>query len=447
MNAASINFIRILKRNSNKAYSLADSGLNSLFRLSCGIMIAQLGGPEAFAQYILLNTLYFIVLGLVAAACDTPMLNLAPGQEAPLRKTFISWSAQRSRRFALLVFAIGLLAIPLTRALGLDTVTYFGFLVATLSGISAQFNRAALQASFRMKRALLADCITPIVVLATTLLSAGLLNTPNIGFWWGSAVGLAISSALMKQRDGKVKNPTPHADLQTRAKTSGRSILIGSIANTANSRALPYLLGIIGGSAQIASFGAAWTLLGPLRLTVMALANLLRPHLASLYGRKDENGFKRALRTAYLLVAFCGFTLALALFIFGEPLVALLFGNGLEVSSGLLVFAVAYATLDATTSLQMIHLQIRFTEGPAYTAKLRIQAAILSLSVLIPCILAFNTYGAFAALIAAESFYAIRALHRIRSETSKTAPVDRISHPSSDLACRITDAPSTIVNA
>jgi O-antigen/teichoic acid export membrane protein len=139
----------------------------------------------------------------------------------------------------------------------------------------------------------------------------------------------------------------------------------------------------------------------------MALSNLLRPRLSLAKGSNDSAAFQRMYKRALSIVLLCGLLATGAVTLIGSLVVELLFGTELAGAGSLLPFAMIYATIDALTTCQMVARQIDDTNGAAHTARFRIYAAILSLTLLVPMTHYLGLQGSIGALIIAEIFYGV----------------------------------------
>ncbi|HBM86112.1 MAG TPA: hypothetical protein DD423_04910 [Opitutae bacterium] len=402
----------------DKFYGFADSGLISLFRFACGIAMARIAGAEGFATYVLLMSTAVIFQMLPTTLYLTPLLNLGNSGKQDSYITLNRWAKRGILRAALLFIGIGTLALLMLPQKALPTATGLSFLAATACMLVQQFLRARLQLQFKQRQAFISDCATVTVHIATslTLWKNGLAAQP--AFWLGGCISCLLGSALMRLSLGRTP-PTYECDhsLQKTAASSGRVMLIGSIANTACSRFQPFVIGLIASTAAIAQYGVAWTLIGPIRMLSMALTSLLRPRLSLCCKTQDHQAFQGIYYRALSLISIFGAAGIIASFILGEWTIATLFGDELSSASNLLPLALLYATLDALTTSQMVACQIGNKDGPALTSKLRVHSAIISLLLLVPMTYAFGLYGTIGSLIIAELYYALRINQRSQRDS------------------------------
>ena len=414
----------------DKFYGFADSGLLSLFRFACGIAMARIAGAEGFATYVLLMSTAVIFQMLPTTLYIAPLLNLGNRGAQDSYITLHKWAQRGVLRASLLFIAIGSAALWLVPQAALTLTTGLSFLAAACALLLQQLFRARLQLQFKQRQALLADSITIALHIAS---SWGLWQTgcaPQAAFWLGAGLSALLGSAIMRLALGRT--PTDYARdeaLQSNAASTGRVMLIGSLAYTACSRLQPYVIGLIASTAVIAQYGVAWTLIGPIRMLSMALTSLLRPRLSLYSQAHSRNAFNRVYQRAQRLILVVGSAGILASFVLGEWGVITLFGHELRSASKLLPLALLYATLDAMTTCQMVACQIGDDDGPALTSKLRVHAAIISLLLLAPLTYFFSAYGTIASLIIAELYFAYGISRRARRNSAGNGDAQQSQAP------------------
>ena len=402
-------------QNRDKFYGLADNAFLSLFRFGSGLAIARLAGAEVFAAYILLVTTSVIFQILPSTSYLIPLLNRGTGAAPQEYAALCTWAQRGVERATLGFLLIGSLTLLCLPNLPVDLPTGSAFLATACCQLWQHTKRTRLQMEFKQAHALLADLLASGLHLG---LSAWLWHRGlplHTAFWCGAAAGAILGGSLMARHMRRLKLD---ADADTQplidsAQSKGRAMLRGSIANTACSRLQPYLLAWIASPEMLAFYGVLWTLIGPVRLLSMALTNLLRPRLALYQNQQQPAQFKRTYNLALVILIGGGAAATLGAGILGDWAISLLFGAELGPASRWLSLALVYATLDATTTCQMIALQIRRDDGAALTARLRIHAAIISLALVVPATLYLGLTGTIGSLLLAELYYAI-ACSRIK---------------------------------
>jgi O-antigen/teichoic acid export membrane protein len=413
-------------KNRDKFFTLADSGVVSIGRLLVSIALARLATTQGFADYILLLSVNVILLSLPATTIITPMVNLATGRRSGDRAAVFRWSHKRLRTVYSLFPILALVGLPIVLYADMSIWVYAGFAFATTAGLELQFQRACLQAVFRTQWALIADCIYLFVTILGIAVAFSTGSSPVGGFWWGSAIGGALGASAMwfarmrnSNPENSPRNDHPEKAIMERARQDGRDMLTGSIANSACSRLQPFVLSLVAGASAVASFGAAWTLVGPLRMLSAALNGMLRPRLAIHLANNDPKAFNRLQYAVYAALGAAGLAGVGIMIVIGPAIAAFLFGESLRAVGYVLPVALAYGTLDAITTSQMIVMQVKLGRGARTASRLRIQAAVVSLVLIVPACMYFGAWGAFLALIVAEGIYALQASRKLASTQSK----------------------------
>ncbi len=397
-------------QNTDKFYGLADSALISAFRFACGLAIARLGGPEIFATYILYVTTNVIFQLIPSASYLTPLLNRGTGACPAVYGSLCQWAQRGVERTALVFFFSGCLLMAALAPLGvLSAVTALGFLGTASMLLLQNAARTRMQMEFKLSHALLADTTSCLLHVLTTLVLW--LNDWSIlsAYWWGACIGSLYGWLRMRSVAKPLRPEATRESIEAvkQAKQDSKSILRGSIANSACSRIQPYLLGSIASVETLAHFGVLWTLIGPIRLLTMAISNLLRPRLALYANQARELTFQKTYRLTLLLVVLCSSAACVLSIAYGTHITGLLFGVELQGAGHLLYMALLYAGLDALTSCQMIATQILHANGAQLTARLRIHSAVIALALFVPATLSLGLAGTIGSLIAAELYYAI----------------------------------------
>jgi O-antigen/teichoic acid export membrane protein len=398
-------------KNTDKFHGIADSMVISLGRLAAGVALARLAGAEAFAHYILFSMAAVILLNIPGAAIITPMVNLATGMDPAQRRSMIAWTRRRMLPLYKVTAGLAVAAVPLFLYLDFDTIVYAGFGAAVLSLLELQCARACLQALFKMKVALLADTLATLATAGAVTIAYLMGWSAVAGFWWGTALA-SLSAAWLMRRAVQGPRPAdnlPRASVMQEARRSGKAMLAGSLANSACSRIHPFVLGSMASTLALANFGVSWSFIGPMRMLSTALNGILRPRLAIHQAKNDPGAVRKTFWLTAGAFASIGMTGIILSLVLGPWIVHLVFGEAFSMASRLLPLAIAYGTLDALTTSQMVALQTTRQDGAAIASKLRIKAAMISVVLLLPLSYLHGATGAYGALLVAECFYGFRA--------------------------------------
>ncbi|MCH6258087.1 lipopolysaccharide biosynthesis protein [Puniceicoccaceae bacterium K14] len=408
--------------NLDKLYSMFDAAMLSVSRLLVGVVIARTSGVDDFSQYILFTAISVIFTNLVSSRFITPLSNLAAGRSRDERRKVYHWARIRIRRTHLVALCLVLVAGIFVAEGAIAWLVLLGFGLASVLELERYRLRTQLQIGFEMKRGALADAAG--IAIMGIIFAGGivLFELPVLFFWWGSVVGSLVSIILMNPNSekGSPNDSDELGEADSRSLESiGSTMLIGSVANSACSRVQPFALKTLGGSIAVASFGAAWTFVGPIRMLTAALGGMLRPRLALYHNRGDKKSFQSLARRVNALLGACGGAGVLFSAFFGTEAMIFVFGDSLKSAGILLPFALAYGTIDAMTSMQMIGLQVLGKKGAQAATRLRITTAVASVILLIPSCYYWGALGAYGSLLVAEAIYGVGAFVYLRLQSDK----------------------------
>lgn len=416
MKAKLIGFLK-----SDKLNSLGGSAVLSLGRLGATVAMARIASPEDFARFILLVSASVIFLNIPMSSILTPMVNRAGGLDAGGRRAMMEWTHLRLLRFLGIGGVVALPGVWLAPMGGLSLAVYLGFIATVLSGGELLYQRSRLQVLFRMSRAFWADVLGLSGMVLGVVLAVFLDLSVLACFWWGSFAGQGLAIAMMQLGAGESVSKTKlSGSVLEKVRKEGYYMLGGSLANSAGARLQPFILAGVGTALTVAQFGMAWTLVGPIRMLSGGLSSVLRPRLAVFHGQGDVIRFQRMLISVQSLIGAAGLGATVVGVFWGSEIAGLVFGNGLQGVGRLVPLALLYGTVDALTTSQMIALQIKVPNGAGRASRFRLEAAIVSLLLLVPACYFGGAWGAFCGLLAAELGYALRAGLALRKDAKRT---------------------------
>mgnify|MGYP006086425699 CR=1 FL=1 len=400
--------------NTDKFYSMADSGILSLGRLAVGVVLARVAGAEAFGEFVLLTTIGVIIMSLVTAKYFTPMIVLTSGALDVGKGRVIGWFKARLLRVHLVGIVLGVTGLTVVNFFDFDLWIYLAFIASTLSGLELCFYRSRMQSEFRMRRGLNADILGLLSMGGVMYLMWFHFDRPALGFWIGSSIGSGCAIFLMRRclpenRDANIGSIELEKTELMETTRMGNSMFVGSMANSICSRVQPFVLASVGGTIAVATFGVAWSFLGPIRMLTASLTGVLRPRLAKFRQKEDWVAFNRYSRLSCRTLGVVGAVGVVIAAVLGPNIAVFVFGEPMRSAGYLLPIAFAYATLDAVTTVQMISIQAKGASGAAWATKQRIHVAVLSLVLIGPSCYYFEGWGAFGALLVSESVYLLKA--------------------------------------
>ncbi len=399
--------------NTDKYYAMADTLSISLLRLVISIELARLAGPELFAVYVLLLAGEMIWSNVSASMLIVPMLSIAPGLPVEQRQGLMRYMLGRYRYWLVLTAGLGLLLSPIAMLFDLKLLTWLGFCTGLAASIWSGALRGCMQCGFTTRRALAADTCALLIPASGTLLCASWGGDPLTCYYWLYAAGWLLAGSAMSPKQlftsGDGHHPPPD-ELVAKIKRMSLPVLTGSVANSACSRSHPYILGLVAGGMQVSLFGAANTLIGPMRMLVMAMNTVLRPRLALYHGRGEYAASRRMLLIVAGLFVLTGAALTVLMSVMGRWLAVLVFGDEFASLGVVLPAASIYATFDAVTTCLMIAMQVQLDRGAVYAARLRMAAAVVSLMLAWPACAMWGVIGSFGVLALCELVYMLLAV-------------------------------------
>eukprot|EP00752_Nemacystus_decipiens_P013694 g12147.t1 len=275
----------------DKYFLLANTGWRSLSRFTVNVLVAKLAGAETYATLVLLLTAEIIVTTLLSAWLVVPMMNTTSGSSAATRSAVGRYALMRSVRWAGLLGLVALLVWAVIGFKDLGPLLATGIVLYVFMACVLQALRAWRAVCFESWHVFWADLVVFGLPIAAVLsahygnVSISLLQV----LVWSSAVSAALACLLMMGKQVKELLQAGPIEESTRRRMAVQSgpILVGSLANTAGSRAYPILLSAIAISVEVARFGAVLTLIGPMRMLGMALSGVIRPRFALYYNQGE----------------------------------------------------------------------------------------------------------------------------------------------------------------
>ncbi len=172
----------------------------------------------------------------------------------------------------------------------------------------------------------------------------------------------------------------------------------------------PFVLGAAANVLAVGLFGAANTLVGPVRVVGGALGEVLRPRLALHFGADgDPQRARRAFLRAVAFVLVLGGALLAASIAAGATIAELVFGPDFVGLGDVLVAAAVFASMATLCNLLVVAMQTADRDGPAHATRWRMRAALLSVALVWPACALDGARGAFTAMSIAELVFLVAA--------------------------------------
>jgi O-antigen/teichoic acid export membrane protein len=298
--------------------SLADQAVASITNFATGVIIARASSKEEFGLYTLGFTLVLLLTDLQTALIATPYMVFAPRLKDESHALYTG-----STLIHQLVF--GVLA---TLAVGIERILWALAAVGSLLMLR-EFVRRICFALLKLKTVFAFDLVIGVCQVGGLLLLAHFhVVTASRAYWFvGSLCGIAVLCWLwLNRRLYQLKFSEAVADLK-RNWNFARWVFASGLVATCGLNLYPWLLAFYHGTAAAGVFAACMGVVSASNPALLGIQNFLGPKIAHEFAAHGQDALRRmVLRTsAWLAVPFSVLTLLLILW--GDRLIALLYGN------------------------------------------------------------------------------------------------------------------------
>ena len=408
-------YLSWLHRGSNdKYFSLLNTATRSLARLAVNLLIARLCGVDAYGTFVILVSIEVIWTTLLGAGLVTPLLHMAPGLRQTQRDGLSRYVTTRVLRISLLV---GLPAFILWGFIGFSGISVsvaVGFAAATLLQGVLSALRSWRNLSFESWHVFWSDLLTVGLPIIGAFAGWKWLGPDAVlwCFWWAMVfanltAGITIINSDRSRFFGG-QNPDETHGQQLKAK--GRPILLGSLAYSAGSRLQPIVLAVAATSTEVARFGGAAALVGPLRMLGMAVSGVVRPRFGLYYHQGDIAQVRRLMFLVCASVIGLGLAMSMLFMVFGDWLGTVLMGGWYDHASRPLILFTSYAAIACVASFLVTALQVQSDAGAKFVAKARLMHSVTSLLLIWPACYYGGAEGAIAVMAGLELLF-VAAIH------------------------------------
>lgn len=400
-------YLSLLHRGSNdKYFSLLNTATRSVARLAVNLLIASLCGADVYGTFVILVSIEVIWTTLLGAGLVTPLLHMAPGLHQAQRDGLSRYVATQVLRVSLFVGIPAFILWALVGFSGLSGLVALGFAVATLlQGLLAAL-RSWRNLSFETWHVFWSDLFSVGIPILGALAGWFWLGADSVlwCFWWAMVLAnlLAGLAIICFDRRRFFSGQYPDERLRLLLKTKGRPILYGSLAYSAGSRLQPIILALVATSVEVARFGGAAALVGPLRMLGMAISGVVRPRFGLYYHQADIAKVRRLMLLVCASVIGLGLTMAMLFVVVGDWLGTELLGGWYVHASKPLVLYTCYATIAGVTSFLVTALQVQSNVGSKFVAKARLLHSVMSLLLMWPACSYWGTEGAITVMAGLE---------------------------------------------
>ncbi|MCR9247385.1 MAG: hypothetical protein NXI31_20335 [bacterium] len=383
--------------------AVLDSGVRSLGRLLLGVVAARCAGADGYAVFVMLVAIEVVSTSFANALFAMPLLTIAPGLEEGERAAASQWTQRRVVRAGTLVALGGVaIAFPVTGFLDIGALTVVAFGCAVGASIVADGMRAVRQAYFEAQRTVFADGVAALVPLLTVLWLAPVGDAAITWLFFGVSAGQA--AAAMRMHRASTTN-VPARSTRDALRELARPFAAGSAITSVTSRTQPLILGLVASTAEIALFGAAVALVGPMRLVTGALSGVLRPRLSRAVGRGGLGDPATTLGRGIALQLGFGCCVLVAVTVAGEQLSEFVFGAGFAGVGGALPLAALFAVLEGLGAIGTVAVQTMVPGGASRATFARFMAGSCGLLGMWLVAGRAGAVGALAVMVAVELLF------------------------------------------
>lgn len=412
----------------DKVYGLADSIGRSMCRLLAAIFLAPICGPDLYSVFVLCVTIEVIATTLPNAVFLSPMLSIGPGLHGSERDPYLRCIRRRHLRWSLVGAILGAAFAPLFADRDLPPHLWVAFGAALLATGALNGARAVRQARFEARVAFWSDTgalvLPPLAILLFA--SSGAAVALTIYFGTLAATSAIAAWTCVRGTSPATNSESAPTEAMERTRRMGPPMATGSVAYSVSSRVQPFVLQLASGASAVSVFGAANTLIGPLRLVAMAAAGVLRPRLSFLQGHGEHERAWQLLVQVCLLLAGSSIAAIILAALMGPWLSGLVFGAGFDAVGSLLPIAFLFAGLEASAAIMVVALQVLHANGTRTATRYRVAVSGIAVLAVWPACAWGAAQGAFFALCATELAFLgmiVLALRRALAPAPEVAAV------------------------
>jgi O-antigen/teichoic acid export membrane protein len=325
--------------------ALANQGVVSATNFITAVILGRFCTQEEFGLYMLGFSIVLFAFDLQASLVSTPYMVYSP--------------YLKNRELCLyngssLFHQVTLIAIVLLALTAGGGVLSFGFgppgfarviwtLVVVIGFIMfKEFVRRFCFAQLRMEVALLFDfCVALLQISGLIILYRLGLLSANHAYWViGCACGIAgMGWLLLNRKDFVMRVIQSVSDFKSNWKF-GKWVFLSGVVWTVSMNLYPWFLTFFHGTASVGVWGASLGIMALVNVPLLGVQNFLGPKIANIYATDGllalrRFTFKAGLLLGLVMIFFCG-----VLFIIGNPLLVLFYGDKYS-GNGFIVFILA----------------------------------------------------------------------------------------------------------
>jgi O-antigen/teichoic acid export membrane protein len=312
--------------------SLADQAVASITNFVTGVIIARASSKEQFGLYMLGFSLILLLSDLQTSLIATPYMVFAPRLKGRAHALYAGSTLIHQVVFSLLTM-LALVGGAVANRFGvgphgLEPVLWALSCVVCFIMLR-EFVRRMFFAGLQLKTAFLFDiCIGLGQIVGLLLLAHFHLVSASRAYWLvGSTCGIAVALWLwLDRRSYQLRRDQAIADLKKNW-LFGKWVFASGLVWTAATNLYPWLLASFHGAAAAGVFAACIGVVSASNPALLGIQNLVGPKIAHEYAAKGERALRRLVLKISAALAVPVSLLALGLILWGDRLIALLYGS------------------------------------------------------------------------------------------------------------------------
>ena len=406
----------------DKWHGVLRVGVNAGARMALAVAVARLAGTSSFAVYVALVTVEVLASTLLTAGWLTALGSIAPRLDADPAAALLRHGHRHALRIAACIAGVLASCAPLGPWFGVRFEVGLAFAGATGAWLASTAVATVLVTSFRSRAALIGQAAGYLPGFLALGVAWRVGCDPLVPLFLGLAGGQLAASCWMRTRLPMQGSGDPVAAHLNEVAAAGRVVLVGSVANSVCTRVQPFVLAAVGGPVAVGLFGAANTLVGPLRVVAGAVGDVLRPRLALHAGVRGDAARRRRLVRRTLLGLSGGGLLLIGLGVAsGEAIGRGVFGARFGGIGTVFPAAALFVALAAVVHVLVVAMQTQSLRGATVATRARSWAAGVAVSLVGPACAVDGARGAFLSMAAGEVVFLLLASRFLAAPAPQTA--------------------------
>ena len=312
--------------------TLVDQSVVSGTNFVTGIVMARSVPKEDFGLFVLGLTVILVITNILTALISTPLTYIAPRLRREELSSYLGSTAIHQFSLAAIVtsllFIASLFMSLLSDEPGLGKVLLILAFIMPIT-LFREYIRRLYFATLKVKNSLVLDIFVSALQISG-LLALVFLDKITVYYgliWIGISCLFPCLIFLVDVLKLTRFQLSSVVDDFLRGWAIAKWVSVGIAAHSASNQSYPWMLAGFHGAVSAGVFGAC---MGPLLLTnpfFLGMANFLGPNIAHEKEKSGVEGLKELAKMATLLLMFVTGIFCIFLFIFGDQIVVLFYGN------------------------------------------------------------------------------------------------------------------------